>query len=61
MKFIRINAADNVAVALQEVEAGTRIDIDGVDAAACCKIPAGHKVALQDMEEIGRASCRERV
>ena len=51
MKFIRINAADNVAVALQEVEAGTRIDIDGVDAAACCKIPAGHKVALQDMEE----------
>ena len=51
MKFIRINAADNVAVALQEVEAGTRIDIDGVDAAACCKIPAGHKVALQEMEE----------
>ena len=51
MKFIRINAADNVAVALQDVEAGTRIDIDGVDAAACCKIPAGHKVALQDMEE----------
>lgn len=51
MKFIRINAADNVAVALQEVEAGTRIDIDGVNAAACCKIPAGHKVALQDMPE----------
>ena len=51
MKFIRINAADNVAVALQGVEVGTRIDIDGVDAAACCKIPAGHKVALQDMEE----------
>ena len=51
MKFIRINAADNVAVALQDVEADTRIDIDGVDAAACCKIPAGHKVALQDMEE----------
>lgn len=51
MKFIRINAADNVAVALQEVEAGTRIYIDGVDAAACCKIPAGHKVALQDMPE----------
>ncbi len=51
MKFIRINAADNVAVALQDVEAGTRIDIDSVDAAACCKIPSGHKVALQDMEE----------
>lgn len=51
MKFIRINAADNVAVALQEVEAGTRLDIDGGDIATCCKIPAGHKVALQDMEE----------
>lgn len=51
MKFIRINAADNVAVALQEVEAATRLDIDGVDAAACCKIPAGHKVALLDMSE----------
>lgn len=51
MKFIRINAADNVAVALQEVEAGTKIDIDGGDIATCCKIPAGHKVALQDMEE----------
>lgn len=51
MKFIRINAADNVAVALQEVETGTRIDIDGIDAAACCEIPAGHKVALQDMSE----------
>ena len=51
MKFIRINAADNVAVALQEVETGTRLDIDGGDIATCCKIPAGHKVALQDMEE----------
>ena len=51
MKFIRINAADNVAVALQEVEAGTRLDIDGGDIATCCKIPAGHKVALQDMPE----------
>ena len=51
MKFIRINAADNVAVALQEVEAGTRLDIDGGDIATCCKVPAGHKVALQDMPE----------
>ncbi|MBR5299565.1 MAG: altronate dehydratase [Bacteroidales bacterium] len=51
MKFIRINAADNVAVALHEAEAGTCLDIDGVNVATCCKVPAGHKVALKDMEE----------
>lgn len=51
MKFIRINAADNVAVALHDVEAGTCLDIDGVDFATCCYIPAGHKVALHDMSE----------
>ena len=33
--FIKINVADNVAVAIHDVEAG---------------IPAGHKVALKDME-----------
>lgn len=51
MKFIRINAADNVAIALHDVEAGTCLDIDGVDVATCCYIPAGHKVALHDMSE----------
>ena len=34
-QFIKINAADNVAVAIHDVETG---------------IPAGHKVALKDME-----------
>lgn len=51
MKFIRINAADNVAVALQDADAGTRVDVDGVDLHTACKITAGHKIALQDMEE----------
>ncbi len=50
MKFIRINAVDNVAVALHEVEAGTCLDIEGADVKTCCNVPAGHKVALQDMQ-----------
>ncbi|MBR5274156.1 MAG: altronate dehydratase [Bacteroidales bacterium] len=51
MKFIRINAADNVAVALQDADAGTRVDVDGVDLHTACNITAGHKIALQDIEE----------
>ena len=51
MKFIRINAADNVAVALQDTDAGTRVDVDGVDLHTACNITAGHKIALQDIEE----------
>ncbi len=38
-EFIKINAADNVAVAIHDTEA------DGVN------IPAGHKIALRDMPE----------
>ena len=51
MKFIRINAADNVAIALQDADAGTRVDVDGVDLHTACNITAGHKIALQDIEE----------
>ena len=39
MKFIKINPADNVAVAVQDVET------------ASGAVPAGHKVALQDLAE----------
>ena len=39
MKFIKINPADNVAVAVQDVKMGS------------VTIPAGHKVALKDMSE----------
>ncbi len=48
-KFIKINAADNVAVAIHDVEAGTCFDIDGVHLTTISVIPAGHKVALRDM------------
>jgi len=49
--FIKINAADNVAVAIHDVEAGGCFDIDGVSVTALSKIPAGHKVALWDLKE----------
>lgn len=49
--FIKINAADNVAVAIHDVESGTDFDIDGVQVTALTRIPAGHKMALKDLAE----------
>ncbi len=48
-EFIKINAADNVAVAIHDVEAGGSFDIDGVQITPLTKIPAGHKIALTDI------------
>ena len=48
-EFIKINASDNVAVAIHDVEAGGSFDIDGTSLTTLVKIPAGHKVALKDM------------
>lgn len=48
-EFIKINPADNVAVAIHDVEAGYGFDIDGISFTTQVKIPAGHKVALKDM------------
>ena len=50
-EFIKINPADNVAVAINDVEAGVGFDIDGVSITTLTKIPAGHKVALKDLAE----------
>lgn len=50
-EFIRINAADNVAVAIHDVEVGRSFDIDGATITTLSIIPAGHKVALRDMAE----------
>ena len=50
-EFIKINPADNVAVAINDVEAGVCFGIDGVSITALTKIPAGHKVALKDLAE----------
>ena len=51
MKFIKINAADNVAVAIQDVEAGVSFNINDESVKTVTNIPAGHKVALEDMGE----------
>ena len=51
MDFIRINTADNVAVAIHDVEAGASFDIDGVKICTQNFVPAGHKVALEHLAE----------
>ena len=47
--FIKINSADNVAVAIHDVEAGCCSNVDGISFCPSTRIPAGHKVALADM------------
>ena len=49
--YIRINAADNVAVAITPLNKGVIVHIDGKEIAIQEDIPAGHKVALQAFEE----------
>lgn len=48
-RFIKINSADNVAVALCDVAAGEECIIDGRKIYAADNIPAGHKMALRDI------------
>lgn len=45
--FLRINPADNVAVAIDMLAAGTTVVVDGVEITLLEEIPAGHKFALQ--------------
>ncbi|MDR3329146.1 MAG: altronate dehydratase family protein [Prevotellaceae bacterium] len=44
--FLKINAADNVAVALVALPAGRRLEVDGVGLTLRADIPMGHKFAL---------------
>ena len=45
--FLRINPADNVAVAINPLSNGTVVTIDGVgDVTLVSDIPAGHKFAV---------------
>ena len=50
-EFIKINPADNVAVAINDVEAGYNCNIDGISLTTLFRISAGHKVALKDLSE----------
>ena len=46
---IVISAADNVATALEAIDAGQRIDAGGATVTASEPIPRGHKIALREL------------
>ena len=50
-RFLKINAADNVAVALADLAAGERVEIDGGVVALREAVARGHKFALRDLTE----------
>lgn len=49
--FIKINSADNVAVAINPLTQGMKVNIDGKDITLISDIPAGHKFALVEIPE----------
>lgn len=49
MKFLQINPADNVAVALEELKAGETLTVNGTEITVTAEIPMGHKIALTDI------------
>lgn len=50
-KYLKINPADNVAVAIMALPAGEKLTIDGTEVTLNEAIPAGHKFALKDFAE----------
>lgn len=50
-KYLKINPADNVAVAIQALNAGEYITIDGQEIEVLQDTPAGHKVMLTDLHK----------
>ena len=50
-KYLKINSADNVAVAIVELPAGEKLIVDGKEIVLNEDVPAGHKFALQDFAE----------
>ena len=48
-EFIKINTADNVAVAINDVESGSVFEVDGQSVVTQSAIPSGHKVALTNL------------
>jgi altronate hydrolase len=47
---VKIHPADNVVVAVQPLEAGTEVVFDGELLVVHDPVPAGHKIALRDLE-----------
>ena len=50
MKTIRINPADNVAVAIQPLKAGETVNVEGTVVTVTTDVPAGHKLLLCDLK-----------
>lgn len=50
-EYIKINPADNVAVAIAPLTRGATVTVDGRDITVADDIPAGHKFALRDIAE----------
>ena len=48
-RYIKINSADNVAVAVHPLTSGGTVEIDGLRLTLSEDIPAGHKFALRDL------------
>src|SRR5690554_5446696 len=48
-RIIRIQPADNVAVAVEDIEADAPVTLDGITLLARQVIPRGHKIALADI------------
>lgn len=48
---LKINAKDNVAVALQDLKAGQTVEIDGRKLTVRSDVTAGHKIALQEIKQ----------
>lgn len=48
---LKINPADNVAVAIGDLKKGSRIDVGGETVELVTDVPAGHKFALRDIAE----------
>lgn len=51
VRYIKINVADNVAVAVHPLSKGEKVLIDGTGIALREDIPAGHKFAVSDLRE----------
>lgn len=51
MQIFKIHENDNVAVAIETIEAGQCVEVDGRKITANMEIPAGHKMALSDIKE----------
>ena len=46
-KYLKINPADNVAVAITALPAGEKLTVDGKEITLNEDVPAGHKFALK--------------